>query len=57
MDMLMNDVSKYYRMGNLYNNGKIDTSLLSSRYISTLNKIKTANFNKKYFDEAKAKVT
>lgn len=57
MDMLMNDVSKYYRMGNLYNNGKIDTSLLSSRYISTLNKIKTANFNKKYFDEAKTKVT
>ena len=57
MDILMNDVSKYYSFGNLYSNGKIDTSLLSSRYISTLNKIKTANFNKKYFDEAKTKVT
>ena len=57
MNELMNSVGKYYQVKNLFQNGRIDTSTLSSRYISTMNKIKVANFNKAQYDEAKTKVT
>lgn len=57
MNELMNNVGRYYQVRNLFSDGKIDSSTLSSRYISTINKIKVANFNKAQYDEAKTKVT
>ena len=57
MNELMTSVGKYYQIRNLFSNGKIDTSTLSSRYISTMNKIKIANFNKSQYDSAQTKVT
>lgn len=52
---IMASVGKYYQFRNLFQDGKVDTSLLASRYINTLNKIKIANFNKEQFDAARTK--
>lgn len=57
MNELMTSVGKFYKTRNLFQDGRIDTTTLSSRYISTMNKIKIANFNKAQYDEAKTKVT
>lgn len=57
MNELMTSVGKFYKIRNLFQDGRIDTTTLSSRYISTMNKIKIANFNKAQYDEAKTKVT
>ena len=57
MNKLMTSVGNFYKTRNLFQDGRIDTTTLSSRYISTMNKIKIANFNKAQYDEAKTKVT
>ncbi len=56
MDDLVQNLNRFYQMDNLFSNGRVNTSQLSSRYLSTLQKLKVANFNKKEYDKAYEKV-
>lgn len=56
MQEVFKDAGRYYKFKNLYSNGRIDTTSISSQYITTINKIKLSNFNKKQYDQAREKV-
>lgn len=55
MNNLVESLSNFYTMGNLFYDGKINTSRLSNQYLSALRKVKVANFNKEQFDLAQKK--
>lgn len=56
MNNLVESLSNFYTLGNLFYDGKVNTSRLSNQYLSALRKVKIANFNKKQFDLAQKKV-
>lgn len=53
---LISDLRYFYKVKNLYDNGTINSSQLSDRFLSTLQKLKIADFNKLEYDKAYDKV-
>lgn len=52
MTDLVSSLSKFYTLSNLFKDGRVNTNQLSNQYLSTLRKVKVANFNKEQFDLA-----
>lgn len=53
---LIADIRQMYSEASLFNNGEIDTDSLVSTYLSTLQKIKHAGYNKKEYENAYSEV-
>lgn len=52
MQSLVHNLTKFYTMKNLFNNGQVNTTSLSTQYLSALYQVKNAAFNKKEYDKA-----
>lgn len=53
---IMRTLSRVFAGDSLFANGSIDTSNLSNLYLKALHKMKIAEFNQKYYDEARKEV-
>lgn len=56
MNILINNLYRFYQLDSLLGQENINSSQLSGKYLQTLGKLKTINFNKQQYDKAFTRV-